>query len=307
MRTALFASFSGVIALLILTGLCGCSRNASEQVVLYTSQDQWLAEPILAEFERQTGIRVLALFDAEAVKTVGLANRLRAERNMPRCDLFWSNEELGLRTLVSEGVIVSNSWLTAGGRSRVMLINTNLVGPAEVPRSLRDLTEPRWKAKVAIAYPEFGTTRFHMGTLRLKWGDDLWVRWLDALGRNGIRILDGNSAVANQVANGAYAIGLTDSDDAQVQLRKNAPVVAVRIAEEMPLIFCTVGKVSGRESTPASERLQKYISSSEVITRMVAAGGLQWVQSPEPVSLPWARLLGQQESTITKIREVMKR
>ncbi|MEO6036036.1 MAG: hypothetical protein ABIQ35_12340, partial [Verrucomicrobiota bacterium] len=45
-------------------------------VVVYTSQDQTYAEPIFQNFTKQTGIKVLPVYDSEAVKTVGLVNRL---------------------------------------------------------------------------------------------------------------------------------------------------------------------------------------------------------------------------------------
>src|SRR5262245_48604861 len=51
-------------------------RGSSASVTVYAAQDQVFAEPLLKEFERETGIRVRAAYDSEAVKTVGLANRL---------------------------------------------------------------------------------------------------------------------------------------------------------------------------------------------------------------------------------------
>ena len=71
--------------------LAGCSPGG-DSVTVYTSQDQVYAEPILQRFEQETGIRVRAVYDSEAVKTVGLVNRLIAEKNHPRCDLFWNHE-----------------------------------------------------------------------------------------------------------------------------------------------------------------------------------------------------------------------
>ena len=53
-----------------------------DQVIAYCAQDQVYAEPILREFAKQTGIKVRAVYDSEAVKTVGLANRLLAERRI---------------------------------------------------------------------------------------------------------------------------------------------------------------------------------------------------------------------------------
>ena len=63
-----------VVGSLVLS-FVGCVKSKrSDFVVVYTSQDQVYAEPILNEFASQTGIKVRAVYDSEAVKTVGLAN-----------------------------------------------------------------------------------------------------------------------------------------------------------------------------------------------------------------------------------------
>src|SRR5688500_9593836 len=91
-------------ALASLFLLAGCGRN-SREVVVYASQDQVYAEPILQEFSRATGVKALAVYDSEAVKTVGLVNRLLAEKSNPQCDVFWNNEALRTHQLDRQGVI----------------------------------------------------------------------------------------------------------------------------------------------------------------------------------------------------------
>jgi iron(III) transport system substrate-binding protein len=81
------------------------------EVVAYCAQDQTYAEPIFHEFEKESGIKVRAVYDNEAVKTVGLANRLLAESGHPQCDLFWGNEELRTRQLAARNVFrETNGW-----------------------------------------------------------------------------------------------------------------------------------------------------------------------------------------------------
>jgi len=83
-----------IVTLALLVGaMQGCARREepSNRVVLYCSVDQAIAEPIIADYERRTGCRVLVRFDTEASKTVGLVQRLRAEQSRPRADLFWSS------------------------------------------------------------------------------------------------------------------------------------------------------------------------------------------------------------------------
>src|SRR6476661_7022367 len=51
----------------------------------------------------RTGIIVRPVYDNEAAKTVGLVNRLIAEKNNPQCDVFWNNEELRTHQLAHDG------------------------------------------------------------------------------------------------------------------------------------------------------------------------------------------------------------
>ena len=150
--------------------LAGCSPGG-DSVTVYTSQDQVYAEPILQRFEQETGIRVRAVYDSEAVKTVGLVNRLIAEKNHPRCDLFWNNEEFRTHQLAARGVLAADVPIESFGvRTRQWVWNTNLLERAELPSSLTALTNVQWRGKVVIALPLFGSTATHFQVLRQRWG-----------------------------------------------------------------------------------------------------------------------------------------
>src|SRR5436309_1289458 len=73
-----------VLFLMLLSGAAGEARE-HPHVIAYCAQDQTYAEPVFLQFEHETGIKVRAVYDNEAVKTVGLANRLIAERAHPVC------------------------------------------------------------------------------------------------------------------------------------------------------------------------------------------------------------------------------
>ena len=164
-----------LIAILVAAGLAALKSvvaNRGRSVVAYCAQDQTYAGPVFREFQRQTGIKVRAVYDSEAVKTVGLANRLLAERRHPQCDVFWGNEELRTRQLAAAGVFrETNGWGAFGYRSRRIVINTNRLSLAAAPRSLLELTNEAWRGKVALAYPQFGTTATYFHALRQAWGD----------------------------------------------------------------------------------------------------------------------------------------
>src|SRR5687768_717596 len=80
------------LALLLFSALpFGCTSRTQPQVVVYAALDREFSEPILDDFTQATGIRVLAKYDDESTKTVGLTNILIQEAGRPRCDVFWNN------------------------------------------------------------------------------------------------------------------------------------------------------------------------------------------------------------------------
>ncbi len=133
----LFIGLIAVLAVFLLPTISRVKGNKQKIVVIYAAQDQVYAEPILRAFEKETGIKVKAVYDSEAVKTVGLANRLLAERSHPQCDVFWGNEEMRTRQLAAQNIFrETNGWAAFGYRSRRIVINTNFVSERRSPTRL---------------------------------------------------------------------------------------------------------------------------------------------------------------------------
>ena len=75
-----------------ITILIVSCTGKSDEVVVYTSVDQVFSEPVLKDFEKETGIKVKAVYDTEETKSTGVLNRLIAEKDNPQCDVFWSGD-----------------------------------------------------------------------------------------------------------------------------------------------------------------------------------------------------------------------
>jgi iron(III) transport system substrate-binding protein len=269
------------LAVLLSIGLLSSTAvraAAGKSVVIYTSQDEVYAEPILDAFTRQIGIKVGPVFDSEAVKTVGLANRLLAERTHPQCDVFWSNEELRTRQLAAQGVFrEAHPWVAVGYRSRRMVINTNRLALAQAPHSLTELTNAVWSGKVALAYPLFGTTATHFLALRQLWGAARWEAWCRALAGNKTFVVDGNSVAAKMVGRGEAWVGLTDSDDIAAEQSEGAPLLALPISEETLLIPNTSAVVRQAPHPEAAEKLWEYLQRPEVTQQLITAKALEGI------------------------------
>lgn len=291
----------------------GSESTSPGHVVVYAAQDQVYAEPILKEFEKQTGIQVRAIFDSEAVKTVAIVNRLLAERTKPQCDVYWGNEELRARQLAARGIFrETNGWAAFGYRSRRMVMATTATNLSE-PTSLLDLTNAIYRGRVAMAYPLFGTTATHLLALRQHWGEARWNDWCRALAANKPFIVDGNSAVVRFVIRGEAMIGLTDSDDIAAAVREGAKVRALPLNRETLLLPNTVAVVRDAPHPEAAQRLFDYLQSPAVVQRLIEVKALEGIAATEleattPTLKPdWDALLLDLDSATAALQKLFRR
>lgn len=299
-----------MIIFLALVLWIGCLPSRENVVVVYTSQDQIYAQQILADFTRETGIRVLPLFDSESAKTTGLMNRIIAERLRPQCDVFWSNEEMMMRKLGRRGLLDDGPIVSFGYRSRRLVVNTNFVGPDSLPIDLKQLTDPKWKGRIAVAYPLFGTTAAHFMALRAAWGKDAWEQWCRDLVKNKVLIVDGNSAVVRLVGMGEAWLGLTDFDDATVGLRKQLPIKMLPLTQEFSGIANSVALIRGGPNPKNARRFQEYLQQRQTQERLVALGALEGIAPPEKAAFlktDWERVLDDFETTYAWLSETFLR
>ncbi len=298
-----------IVCCLIPLILFGCGKQGSSAVIVYTSQDQQFAEPIFNAFTRETGIEVRAIYDSEAVKTVGLANRLLAEAKHPQCDVWWSNEALRTRQLAQRGVLDLGSMATFGFRSRRIVINTNELALGSAPKSLLELTNAAWKGKVALAYPMFGTTSAQFIALRRHWGETRWETWCRALAANKPFLVDGNSMVVRLVGRGEAIIGLTDYDDIVAGQRENLPVAALPLSEESLLIPNSVAVVRGARRATGAKRLVDYLQSDAALQALLKASALEQkaTEAGPHLTADWEALLNDLEPATEAMRRIFLR
>ncbi|MDX1953376.1 MAG: extracellular solute-binding protein [Verrucomicrobiota bacterium] len=290
--------------LLLCSLFCFTSCHRPETLVLYTSQDQFYAEPLLAGFTAATGIRVLPVFDSESVKTFGLVQRLRAEKSNPRCDLFWSNEEIMAGLLAQENVVSSLTHF--GYRTRRLVINTNFLSIADAPRVLQELTDAKWKGKIALASPLFGTTFHHFLLLRTTWGDAKWQSWCEELRSNNAFILDGNSLVVKLVGQGEAWIGLTDWDDIDSGQKRNLPIATLPLTIELPYIRNSLAIVKGAPNPRNALRFMEWIAAPPQVDTLINSGALEGRHAPATNS-PVLQLSTDLEQTRKLLSQIFSR
>jgi iron(III) transport system substrate-binding protein len=264
-------------------------------VTVYVALDRPYSEPILKAFERARRTHVDPVYDLEANKTTGLTNRLIAEKDNPQCDVFWNNEIARTLVLRSKGLLepyVSPSatdipdrfkgregyWCGFAARARVLVYNTNLVKKADLPKSIMDLLKPAWKGRVAIGNPMFGTTATDAAALFAVLGESAAKDYFRGLKANDVKVLPGNAAVRDMVAQGEYAVGLTDSDDVWSGIRDGKPIAMLYPDQEGQgtlLIPNTVALIKGAPHPEAAKALIDHLLSRETEAQLAACGSRQ--------------------------------
>jgi iron(III) transport system substrate-binding protein len=280
---------SGLIAFLV--AIVGCVPRPENEVVLYTSVDRDFAVPILDAFERQeASVSISRQFDVEATKTLGLVNRLMQESKQPRCDVFWNNEILHTIRLQRQGLLVprnwklppawpegfaanDGTWVGFAARGRVLLINTEKIPDAkDYPKSVSELSDPKWKDKCGLAFPMYGTTATHFAVLTAKMGQEDAEKWFEQVQDNAV-VLAGNKQVAQAVSSGQLHWGLTDTDDANIE-RENGLKVAIVFPDQAPdqpgTLFLpnTISVIKNGPHPIAAGVLADYLASEKTEDRL---------------------------------------
>jgi iron(III) transport system substrate-binding protein len=279
------------LSLAVALTAIGACKSSSNEVVVYTSVDQVFSEPVFRAFERESGVRVRAVFDTEETKSTGVLNRLIAEADRPQADVFWSGDPVRPFLLIKRNLVepyvspnasglaeglraADGTWTGFAARARVLLVNKNKVGKEDLPKSIRDLADPRWKGQTTIANPLFGTTTMHVAALFAAWGDDATKQFMTDLKANDVRIASSNGEARRLVVAGEVAFGLTDTDDAHEAIKEGAPVEVVYPDQDglgtlvMPT---TVVLMRGAPHTANGKKLVDYLLSADVERQMAEA------------------------------------
>lgn len=279
----------------VVSILSSCSKPAARnELVVYTSVDKDVAEPILREFEKQTGIHVIVQYDAEATKTSGLVHRLEAEKDNPRADVWWSNEVFYTAGLAEKGVLAAyespsgadipkafkdpqHRWAATAMRVRVLAVSTRSEAKSAVEgvKGLDDLARPAMRGHIAMARPSAGTTGAQIAALFALRGDEGARSYLNALKNNGIVLLGGNSIVAQQVGSkGNIWAGLTDNDDVDAA-RATGGQIEARVPDQGGVgtlaLPCSVALVAGAQHSEAAKKLIDYLLSRQVEQKLIDA------------------------------------
>jgi iron(III) transport system substrate-binding protein len=193
----------------------------ADELTIYSGRGEALVAPIIAQFEADTGIKA----NVRYAGTAELATLLQEEGEKSPADVFWAQDGGALGAIsslfadlpaeVNEGVgpafrNVNNKWAPTSGRSRVLVYSTERVEDAEHPASINDLTNEKYKGRVAWA-PTNGSFQAFVSAYRVAHGDDAAKAWLEGMIANDTKVYRNNGTQIEAIANGEVDYGLVNN------------------------------------------------------------------------------------------------
>lgn len=213
-----------LVAALAATSLAGCAKEStptsgSESITVYSGRSEDLVADLLKQFTTETGIGVEVRYSDSA----SLAAQILEEGSNVKADVFFSQDAGALGAVSAAGAfkklnadIVSlveakyrstdDTWIGVSGRSRVLSYDPAQVTQAELPKTIFDLADPKWKGKIGIA-PTNASFQSAVTAMRVLEGNDATASWLKAMKSNAV-LFEKNSQILEAVESGQIAAGL---------------------------------------------------------------------------------------------------
>ena len=208
-----------VLATVYASALAGCGGSGKSSIVLYNGQHRQLTQELVAAFEKQTGIAVRMRTNDSVV----LAEQILQEGGHSPADVYIAENSPELMTLEQHGLLrklsgsildqipaknnsPTGAWLGMALRVSSLAYDPARLTPSELPKSILDFAQPRWKGKVGIS-PTDSDFPPLVGAVAAVHGTKAATTWLAGLKRNA-EIYQDEEAVLSAVNRGDMASGL---------------------------------------------------------------------------------------------------
>jgi iron(III) transport system substrate-binding protein len=221
----LFSRISLVAVLVLVGGLlagCGSSSSGSDQsITLYNGQHVQTTDTLVAAFEQATGITVNVRSNDEDT----LTDEIVTEGSNSPADVIYTENSPALEYLQDKGLLApvdpatlagvpsrfsspQGDWLGVSARVSVLIYNPSLIGASQLPTSVLQLADPKYRGKLAFAA---GETDFQpiVTSVARTYGRAAALRWLEGIKANaGSHVYPDNETISSEVNRGAVAFGV---------------------------------------------------------------------------------------------------
>lgn len=320
---------AALAAAVAATLLAACNTGGDE-LTIYSGRNENLVRPILERFTKDTGIKIKVRYG----DTAELAATILEEGRKTKADVFFSQDAGALAALDNEGLLgpmpavvdtvdsrfkdPENEWVGVTGRVRVMAYNTGKLKPEDIPDSVFELTDPKWKDRVGFP-PSNASFIAFVSALTEQNGRDRVKQWLEDMKANGAKRFDNNILTVEAVGNGEIDLGLVNHYYLYAEFKQKGR--SVPVANHYPDgTFVNVAGVGILRGTKKSGDAQKFVEymlgrtaqeyfRDETSEYPLAAGVEALPELPrltdlKTIDVPLSRLGGDLQASLNLLKEV---
>lgn len=235
----------GAVALLVALAVAACSPGAGQSpttspsvpaspgqspadvpspsglsgtLTIYSGRSEELVGALIDRFETESGIEV----EVNYAGTSELAATILEEGDQSPADVFFSQDAGALGALADEGRLAAlpqatldrvdarlrspdGEWVGVSGRARVVAYNTDTLSEEDLPDTILDFADPRWKGLIGWA-PSNASLQSFVTALRVLEGEEAARAWLEGIQANEPTEYEGNSQALQGVAAGEVQV-----------------------------------------------------------------------------------------------------
>jgi iron(III) transport system substrate-binding protein len=210
-------------AALLLSACAGLTGGSSpNSITVYNGQHPQLTQALVNAFEKQTGIKVKVRTDDGIV----LANQILVEGSHSPADVYLTENSPELMLLTQHKMLEklpqsitnqipsrlnspTDNWVGVSERVSALAYNPSKIKASELPKSLLDLSDPKWKDRLGIAPTDSDFVPLVGGVIATK-GKAAAKRWLVGLNKYA-RFGADDEVVAASVNRGIVPVGIINA------------------------------------------------------------------------------------------------
>jgi iron(III) transport system substrate-binding protein len=212
----------GAALVLLVAGCTTGSGQSGESLTVYSSRTQSLVHPLLERYAKETGVNLRVKYDTSAA----IVATLQEEGDNSPADVVYLGESSGLGALSQRAFLNAlpqatlqkvdqrmrsgkGEWIGTSGRSKVLVYNTKAQNPAQLPTSVLDYVDPKWRGKIGWA-PTHGEWQLLVTALRLELGDEAAQKWIEGIKANQPRTYPNLISIVQAAADGEIEVGFVN-------------------------------------------------------------------------------------------------
>jgi iron(III) transport system substrate-binding protein len=285
--------------LVALPMLAACADDGPK-VVVYNAQHEELITEVAKAFEKKTDIKV----ELRKGKDLELANQLVTEGDASPADVFLTENSPAMRLVEQAGLFskldqktldnipaqyrpADGLWTGFAARTTALVYNTDAVQQSELPKSILDLADPKWKGRVTFSPTGADFQAIVAAVLSLE-GEQATRAWLEGLKENAEFISSNNLVVMKAVNDGQADIGIFYHyywyRDQEESKENSANTQLLILGNQDPGAFLSTsgaGVLEAGDNPEEAQQFVEYLTSEEGQQVIADSYALEYTLNPK--------------------------